>query len=713
MSGVIVMRRTLIAAYCVIVSVCLLSVSAIPREVVAADPESGWEDPAMLEFLNADDYSPDPPQVAADPFGNAFVVWGQWDGTRYCVFADRYVYGLGWTGVENIDATFTDYCTQPDVAVDGYGNAVAVWGQTTALVSSVWANRYVVGEGWGTPEVIEVKTEEAGAPKVVAEPSGNATVVWKQFMSGNGHLWSNRYVVGIGWGVEEEVEPYTESAYDFDIALDGAGCVIALWSQYDVTHQNVSANRYIPGDGWGAAGMIGGNLPGNTAVPKVAADSSGNATAVWYQHDGSHWSACSNRYVVGEGWGTAELLEQDDSTDASAVHVAMGGSETALAVWQQDDAGISSIWSSFYVPGEGWGSPETIEDIDEYAYAPFAVVDGSGDSTVLWVQWDGARLAVFSSSYDAGAGWGEPEVASADSGGNSGDLSASLDGFGNVVAAWHQSDGLRLNIWANRHVLLDVTPPPLSIESPEDGLTTETPTVTVSGLTEPGATVAIDGLYAVVDSSGHFSCAVALVDGVNVITVNASDSAGNWAEASVTVTYVDPVPALVEQLAAALESVALLQDQLDGALVDLTVVQALLNETEADLEDADAEIVDLQAQLDTALVLLTSMQVQLDAAEAELTAAQAELDAATGDVESLEDLLAVALANLAAAEEDLEDALDELDAVQEELSAANGEMDDKDSLNLLLMAALAVAAAVAAVVSVMYLRLRGKAGPPA
>jgi hypothetical protein len=670
-----VVKRTLIAVYCVFIAVCMISVSAASKDAQATDPVSGWEDPVMLEFLNSDNFEPDPPQVSADPFGNAFVVWGQWDGDRYCVFADRYVYGRGWAGAELIDSTFTDDCLHPDVAVDGHGNAIAVWGQTTSFVSSVWANRYVVGEGWGTPEVIETQMEEAGTPEVVVEPSGNATVVWKQYLSGHGHLWSNRYVVGLGWGVEEEVEPYVESAFSFDIALDGAGCVVAVWSQDDVTYRNVSANRYVPGEGWGEAEMIGGNLPGEPAEPKVAVDSSGNATAVWYQFDGAYWSICYNRYEVGEGWGAAGLIEHDDSGDASAVRVADDGSGTALAVWQQGDAGVPSIWSSFYVPGEGWGTPGTVEDSSEFAYIPTAVMYGPDNRTVLWHHWDGERLAVCSSSYVAGEGWGEMETASADRGTNSGGVEASVDGFGDIFAVWLQGDGVRNNVWANRHVLLDVTPPPLSIESPEDGLVTETPTVTVSGLTEPGATLAVNGVYAVVDDSGDFSCVIALLDGENTITATATDASGNSAEASVDVTYVNPVPALEQQLADALADLATAEDAL------------------ADAQDLLAEAMDSMA----------SLEEDLDAAEADAALLWTQLNATLATLTSAQEVLADALDELSEAEDALTDAQEELEGTEDDLDAAR-------SQNLLLMAALAAVAVVAIVMAVMYLRTRGKPG---
>ena len=704
----IVVRRILTAACCLFVFVCLVSVSAVPQEALAAAPVPGWEDAVMLESMNAGSFDMGSSYVAADASGNAFVVWDQYDGSRNCVFASRYVHGVGWTVAQLIDSAGVDSCYNPRVAFDGNGNAVAVWQQLVSWVSSVWANRYVVGEGWGTPEPIESQAEEAGLPKVVVDESGNATVLWEQYLSGHGHVWSNRYVVGEGWGVEEEAEQFAEDAYNFDVTIDGSGCVVAVWSQWDGSHYNVSTNRFVPGEGWGTAEMICGNASGDASEPKVAVDSSGNATAVWSQYEISQglYSIWSNRYEVGEGWGSAVLLELDDSEDAFGVRVADDGSGTAMAVWHQDDAGVNSIWSSLYILGEGWGPPETVEDGGLYAAIPRVVMDWSGNGTALWLQFDGVRNTISSSRYVTGEGWGEMELVSTVENWGCSDMSAAVDGLGNVFAAWLQDDSIRYNLWANVYICPDTTPPVISIASPADGLTVETPAVTVSGVTEPGASLDVNGMSAVVEADGSFSCVVILVNGTNTITATVTDLWGNSADASVNVTFVDPVAALEAQLAAALDELAALQDELDLALAEAAALQD-------DLDDANADVATLQAQLDTALALLVSMQTQLDAAEADLVEAQEALEAATGDVESLEAELDTALANLTLAQADLDDALDELDSVREELDAASGDVDCASSFNILLMAALAVAAVVAAVMAVMYIRARGRAGPEA
>lgn len=76
---------------------------------------------------------------------------------------------------------------------------------------------------------------------------------------------------------------------------------------------------------------------------------------------------------------------------------------------------------------------------------------------------------------------------------------------------------------------LDITPPPLSLSSPADGLLTNRSEVQVAGSTEPGATVTLNGAPVEVGPDGMFSAAFTLRPGLNTLTVVATDAAGNRA----------------------------------------------------------------------------------------------------------------------------------------------------------------------------------------
>ncbi len=97
---------------------------------------------------------------------------------------------------------------------------------------------------------------------------------------------------------------------------------------------------------WGTAALIETDNAGNAFAPQVAVDSSGNAIAVWYQWDGTRYSIWANRYTSGSGWGTAALIETDNAGGASSPQVAFDSSGNAIAVWTQHDGTRYNIWAN-------------------------------------------------------------------------------------------------------------------------------------------------------------------------------------------------------------------------------------------------------------------------------------------------------------------------------------------------------------------------------
>jgi hypothetical protein len=84
-----------------------------------------------------------------------------------------------------------------------------------------------------------------------------------------------------------------------------------------------------------------------------------------------------------------------------------------------------------------------------------------------------------------------------------------------------------------RSVTLDTMPPTLSVIYPPDGLITSIKVISVTGTTEPGTYLSVNGTPAVVDpTSGTFRAWILLEPGLNLISVEATDLAGN----TVTIT---------------------------------------------------------------------------------------------------------------------------------------------------------------------------------
>jgi hypothetical protein len=92
-------------------------------------------------------------------------------------------------------------------------------------------------------------------------------------------------------------------------------------------------------------------------------------------------------------------------------------------------------------------------------------------------------------------------------------------------------------------VILDTTPPPLSVTSPAANAQVSAPALNVSGVTDPGATVTIRNEQAPggaasntsAGADGQFKLSVPVVAGPNTIDLTATDKAGNSTNTSFTV----------------------------------------------------------------------------------------------------------------------------------------------------------------------------------
>ncbi len=431
-------------------------IASLEARIAELEPQPGWGTAEMIETDNLGHAVVT--QVAFDASGNAVAVWTQDSGGLYVIWSNRYVVATGlWSFPELIETNLVGHAANPQIAVDGSGNAIVVWRQHDGTRDNIWSNRYVAGTGWGIAELIEtVNLGNAENPQVAVDPNGNAVAVWWQDDGTRWNIWSNRYVAGTGWGTAELIE--TENlgnAASPQVAVDSSGNAVAVWAQDDGTRWNIWSNRYVEATGlWGTAEMIETDNLGDAASPQVAVDSSGNAVAVWWQDDGTRDNIWSNRYVAGTGlWGTAEMIETDNAGSAWLSQVAVDPSGNAVAVWWQHDGTRYNIYSNRYVSGSSWGTAELIEtDNLGNAGNPQVGVNSSGNAVAVWEQSDGTRDSIYSNRYVTGTGlWGTAELIETISG-DADYPQVAIDGSGNVIAVWHHFDGIRDNIWSNRYV---------------------------------------------------------------------------------------------------------------------------------------------------------------------------------------------------------------------------------------------------------------------
>lgn len=408
-----------------------------------------WGTPELVETNDTGDATS--ASMAFEANGNVMAVWIQYDGVYDSVWANRYIVGSGWGTPELIESDISGGAHLPKVVVDASGNALAVWHMSDGIRDNVWSNRFEVGTGWGTPELVE--TNDAGSAYIrdlEIDPNGNAIAVWSQYNGTWNDSWANRYVPGTGWGVAEIIDIEINDAYVTDLDIDADGNALAVMMTNDVYGQHIKATRYVPGSGWSTPELLETDNAGDAWLPRVSMDSSGHAIAVWHQDDGMHSNIYANRYTVGTGWGARELIETDDAEDATYPGVAVDSEGNALVTWTQNDGVRNNTWVNRYEVGTGWGAQALLETNNlGNASSARVAFDANGNAMAVWRQSDGFRNNIWAKRFLAETGWGAPELIETDDTGSAGSVSVSIGPDGSALALWNQNDGANSNIMAN------------------------------------------------------------------------------------------------------------------------------------------------------------------------------------------------------------------------------------------------------------------------
>jgi parallel beta-helix repeat protein len=195
--------------------------------------------------------------------------------------------------------------------------------------------------------------------------------------------------------------------------------------------------------------------------------------------------------------------------------------------------------------------------------------------------------------------------------------------------------------------------PTLIVSEPIDGSVVNECVVTVSGSTDSNATLSVNGILAAVDPLGDFSLQVALFDGPNTITVNATSPSGNWTTVILRVTYSNPIYELRDLLDQATAELNATQSRLDDLSALLAVIWALLNTTQDQQDLLKAQILLLEGQLNATLD---------------------DLNAAEGNVTSLQTLIIEMADDLSATSAGLNSTVRALEALRLESNSTHDEL---------------------------------------
>jgi hypothetical protein len=407
---------------------------------VAAPPAGatpGWLSPINLSAPGQDAEAPD---VAVDAAGDATAIWDRADGAHTIIESASRSAGGAWGQPADLSAAGRN-ATEPRVAVDAAGDAVAVWARTDGAHTIIQTAWRPAGGAWGPSRDLSAEGQSAKTPDVAIDPAGNAVAVWARYNGTKFIIQSSTRPAGGEWGMPAaDLSAEGQTAEKPRVAVDASGDAVAVWMRLNGSNLIVQTASRPAGGGWGAADDLSAEGR-NAEDPQVSVNPGGEAVAVWTRFDGSDDIVQSATRPAGAWAFSGDLSAVGFS--AETPQVALDPAGNAVAVWARANGGLTTIvQGTDRAAGGTWQPPVPLTSTGLVAAEdPQVAVDPAGNATAVWSISDGSPNIVQSAEKPIGAPW-QPRTTLSVIGHNSTEPELALDPAGNGVAVWARDNGV-------------------------------------------------------------------------------------------------------------------------------------------------------------------------------------------------------------------------------------------------------------------------------
>jgi hypothetical protein len=356
---------------------------------------TGWTPATQL----SGEGSSSEPAAALSANGYGFAAWQEWTGTHYQVRARVYVPGQDWQPLQTLSTPGAD-ATQPTVAADADGNALALWLESAPsddTTKVLWSARFTPAGGWERPQ--RLSTGTASLAQLALSASGHGWAFWPGSREGGGTAtWSSHFTPGQGWSAPEALDiPVGSTTRPYlSFGVDGAGGVTVAWLAAS-NGSHVWARRFVPGQGWGSPSRLSSQEGAFLSVPRLAVNARGEALVAWRNEsaDVARQSLWAARFTPDTGWSGATLLQDGPGPfqGYSAVDpVFVGIDDTGAGLvtfirprgtrlYGNTNGTTTPLWVVRFEPASGWDAPR---QVGNGTYYVSMVMNAKGEALVTW-----------------------------------------------------------------------------------------------------------------------------------------------------------------------------------------------------------------------------------------------------------------------------------------------------------------------------------------
>ena len=401
---------------------------------------AAWSLPSPV---SATDGSVCNPQVGMDSDGNAVAVWVNFGETNWSILSSTKLRDGCWQNPSTILSAQDRIPSDPQLAVDPSGNAVALWVEEDSVIHT--SERSYGGDWVEDPATISLSGfpwSFSQFPRVIVDADGNAAAVWKMFNEKNFLILASMRPCGYVW--QTIPDAISDSSHDGNcpqIAVDPSGNAVAVWQEYDGKNLLIKAAQKPFGGSWQSPAALISQPLCDSVNPRVIVDAAGTFTVVWECFLERTWAAIqASQKSVDGSWTTPEIVSKTLSFSLNQeAQLAVDGEGNVMVVWTSSSKEDFSIQCSLQPKGGSWQEvPDRLSLVTHDAFCPKIGFDANGNAVAAWLEQSGYGVEVAASVKPSGGGWqSSPDILSA-ADKNAGSLQFAVSSNGTAVAVWRE-----------------------------------------------------------------------------------------------------------------------------------------------------------------------------------------------------------------------------------------------------------------------------------
>lgn len=424
------------------ISALAASLGAFALLSPAAKAVPTWLSPANLSEAGQEAASP---QVAFDPQGDTVAVWRRFSGSNEIVQASvRPVTSGTWQTPVNLSEPGRD-ATEPHVAFDSSGNAIAIWKRSNGANLIIQAAARPASSGtWGTPVNLSEAGQNAANPHVAFDSQGNAIAVWNRENGSNQIVQGSVRPASSGtWQTPVSISETGWNSFEPQLAVDPAGDAVAVWRRTNgISGEFIQAAvRPVSSGTWQAPVRLS-ETGQNAEGPQVAFDHEGNTLALWQRYNGSAYIVQSSVRPVSSGTWQTPVNVSEGGQNAINPQLAFDSQGDAIAVWRRNNGSNYIAQAAVRPVSSGtWQTPVSLSEVGQSAAEPLVAMDSAGDAVAAWSRSNGANNIVQASARPVSSGTWQAPVNLSEAGQAAIQPQLAIDPDGDAIAAWRRSNG--------------------------------------------------------------------------------------------------------------------------------------------------------------------------------------------------------------------------------------------------------------------------------